>query len=633
VALFAKSHRLPVSAVAGVRAGSLHTTTDPATHDEWAYAHFVPSDSPYAVALQGGGGIGVFTRAPKGQWEPANASVANGCGSGLPSTVATAWKLNQPALCGSASASHAETRSALAPQTSDATTTGVGPIATTQVGVDDNPETNSFNLESADCDPYTAIDGVSATDAPECDADSSVTNANGTVTTVQNQGEYWCADFAKWVWQQAGVNDTGVLDPGADSFYTWGHDQGETLSVDGTNPQVGDAVVLYGQLDGGAGPGLNVEADHVGIITNVYTNGNVDTVNGDFQGASTIGVYQWTDMSLSSYAATAEGSGETWVLVPPILPATPPASISSFSAAPSTVPAGGGSVTLTADASNASSYAFTSTSSAVTGLGSVDSSSGSAQDAVEIPATQAAVTYTFDVTATGAGGTSAESPVTVTQSAPVYEEAFESNKQQLVTYGSIDQNSDEPMLAAGSSPALAALPGGGTEEAYVNPSGALNLWGSGGSYATGQGVESGTNPSIAAASSGGFEVVFMAAGSGGKLYTWTSTGDKTTDTGQLMAAGSSPTVAAVSGGGYEIAFAAISTGYLCVLGSALDDNTGQGIETGTRAAIAGASSGGFKVAFMAAGTGGKMYTWTSTGEATTNTGQGMQGGTSPAITT
>jgi hypothetical protein len=36
---------------------------------------------------------------------------------------------------------------------------------------------------------------------------------------------------------------------------------------------------------------------------------------------------------------------------------------------------------------------------------------------------------------------------------------------------------------------------------------------------------------------------------------------------------------------------------------------------------------------MAAGTGGKMYTWTSTGEATTNTGQGMQGGTSPAITT
>ena len=312
---------------------------------------------------------------------------------------------------------------------------------------------------------------------------------------------------------------------------------------------------------------------------------------------------------------------------------TPPASISSFSAAPSTVPAGGGSVTLTADASNASSYAFTSTSSAVTGLGSVDSSSGSAQDAVEIPATQAAVTYTFDVTATGAGGTSAESPVTVTQSAPVYEEAFESNKQQLVTYGSIDQNSDEPMLAAGSSPALAALPGGGTEEAYVNPSGALNLWGSGGSYATGQGVESGTNPSIAAASSGGFEVVFMAAGSGGKLYTWTSTGDKTTDTGQLMAAGSSPTVAAVSGGGYEIAFAAISTGYLCVLGSALDDNTGQGIETGTRAAIAGASSGGFKVAFMAAGTGGKMYTWTSTGEATTNTGQGMQGGTSPAITT
>ena len=178
----------------------------------------------------------------------------------------------------------------------------------------DNPANNSFQVESEDCNPYTAIEGVGA---PECDGNGSISNPNGTTTTVQNQGEYWCSDFAKWVWKWAGQPNTGVLDPGADSFYTWGKDEGEALTTDGSNPEVGDAVVLYGQLDGGANPGLNVVADHVGIITYVYPNGNVDTVNGDFQGTTDIGVYRWTDMSLSSYASDAEGPGEKWVLVSP----------------------------------------------------------------------------------------------------------------------------------------------------------------------------------------------------------------------------------------------------------------------------------------------------------------------------
>jgi hypothetical protein len=310
VELFAESHGLPLSAVAGMRAGSLRTAR--AGNVEWAYARFVPSRTADIARFQDGGDSGVFEQ-KSGTWLTAHASIANGCASGLPSAIVNAWGLNKPSLCGAGPSGR---RSSPAPDTAAIARdiSGIAAIAASQVGVTDNPPTNSFADESADCDPYTAIEGVGA---PACGADSTVINPNGTTTTVQNEGEYWCADFAKWVWSWAGQPDTGVLNPGADSFYTWGHDQGETLTTNGTNPQVGDAVVLYGQLDNGASPGLNVVADHVGIITRVYPNGYVDTVNGDFQGTNVIGVYQWTDMSLSTYASDAEGSGEMWVLVSP----------------------------------------------------------------------------------------------------------------------------------------------------------------------------------------------------------------------------------------------------------------------------------------------------------------------------
>jgi hypothetical protein len=308
--LFAKAHRLPVSAVAGMRAGSLRTARD--GNVEWAYARFVPSRTADVVRFQDGGDVGVFER-KGGAWLTARASVANGCAAGLPSAVAKAWGLNKPSLCEQGPPRHG--RSPVSDVIGNATDiSGIPAIAISQVGVTDNPANDSFAVESEDCNPYTAIEGVGA---PECGADSTVTNPNGSTTTVENQGEYWCADFTKWVWSSAGEPDTGVLNPGADSFYTWGYDHGETLTTDGTNPQVGDAVVLYGQLDGGASPGLGVTADHVGIITHVYSNGDVDTVNGDFQGTSNIGVYEWTDMSLSSYASDAEGAGEMWVLVSP----------------------------------------------------------------------------------------------------------------------------------------------------------------------------------------------------------------------------------------------------------------------------------------------------------------------------
>ena len=49
-------------------------------------------------------------------------------------------------------------------------------------------------------------------------------------TGNQGEAEYWCADFAKWVWQNAAgstITDTGDLDAGAVSFYNYGVDHYE----------------------------------------------------------------------------------------------------------------------------------------------------------------------------------------------------------------------------------------------------------------------------------------------------------------------------------------------------------------------------------------------------------------------
>lgn len=76
--------------------------------------------------------------------------------------------------------------------------------------------------------------------------------------------EAWCADFAKWVWAQAGANVDG-LTPAAGSF-------GEYGPVGGT-PQIGDAV-LYNYNGHGY-------ADHVALVVAIYPNGTFDRIAGD----------------------------------------------------------------------------------------------------------------------------------------------------------------------------------------------------------------------------------------------------------------------------------------------------------------------------------------------------------------
>ena len=87
------------------------------------------------------------------------------------------------------------------------------------------------------------------------------------------QPEYWCADFARWVWENNGV-DTSELSAAAGSFYVYGQHH-NTLS---NTPALGAAVVFdYGG---------NGYADHVAIVTQVNDDGTIETASGDWNGQS-----------------------------------------------------------------------------------------------------------------------------------------------------------------------------------------------------------------------------------------------------------------------------------------------------------------------------------------------------------
>jgi hypothetical protein len=194
----------------------------------------------------------------------------------------------------------------------DGTTGGLVTIALAQVGVADNPPVTNFN--GLDCDPYTTLVGNPlGASSKGCKTSSNPPYFRN----VQDVSEFWCADFTKWVWREAGVTSgLATLTPSAASFYTWGVDHGEHIPFGGT-PKTGDAVLLY-PPDTKAPNGTY--ADHVGIVTAVHSNGTVNLVNGDFLGSVNISVQYNTNVRLSTWASIVEGNkGEKWAFVSPRL--------------------------------------------------------------------------------------------------------------------------------------------------------------------------------------------------------------------------------------------------------------------------------------------------------------------------
>jgi len=121
------------------------------------------------------------------------------------------------------------------------------------------------------------------TDPPNtyCNKFSAYWNAGTNDCGNGNLDEEWCADFAAWVWKQAGAQVDYQLAPGylnsnSASFYVWGVQHGTWHPVGSAyTPQPGD-VAVYG-LDPSA-----ETAAHVALVT-ASTNDNAapDVINGD----------------------------------------------------------------------------------------------------------------------------------------------------------------------------------------------------------------------------------------------------------------------------------------------------------------------------------------------------------------
>ena len=84
--------------------------------------------------------------------------------------------------------------------------------------------------------------------------------------------EQWCALFATWAWEQAGVPIPRYAFTG--DIWNWAATWGADLPPTAT-PAVGDAV-LYG-----TGPWSTATSVHVGIVTQVWPDGSIMTVGGD----------------------------------------------------------------------------------------------------------------------------------------------------------------------------------------------------------------------------------------------------------------------------------------------------------------------------------------------------------------
>jgi hypothetical protein len=132
--------------------------------------------------------------------------------------------------------------------------------------------------------------------------------------------EEWCADFAAWAWQEAGVHFTygygpGEINGGSVSFYEWGVANGEWHPATSGYVASPGEVAVYG-LSVGADP----SAVHVAIVTDDASGQRgPDVVNGDGNRTGFSVVETGTDQ------ATADtGNGDSILagyVSPPLVPA------------------------------------------------------------------------------------------------------------------------------------------------------------------------------------------------------------------------------------------------------------------------------------------------------------------------
>ena len=135
-----------------------------------------------------------------------------------------------------------------------------------------------------------------------------------------NRDEEWCADFAAWVWRQAGALVTyqyvpGNLNSSSASFYEWGVAHGTWHPVgSGYVPEPGD-VAVYG-LDV-----ATLIADHVAVVTGYSPRSRgPDVINGDGDRTA----FSVVEAATDQYRADTQGGSTLsgYVSPSPAAPAT-----------------------------------------------------------------------------------------------------------------------------------------------------------------------------------------------------------------------------------------------------------------------------------------------------------------------
>jgi hypothetical protein len=410
---FEAARHLPGASVGGLRAGSVHVGE--AAGAEWAIATFVPSASAsagkLATVFQDGAATGVFHRSG-GTWRLTRTGPYGCAAAGLPAALRASWHLTVPANCSAPAAAGPaaaqQARRAL-PAAGDASRgQAIARVALAQVGVTGTPSVASF--AGVDCNPYsTMVAGFSA-NSDGCGFDQHF--------RVQDENEEWCADFNKWVWQQAGITaGMNTLNAAASSFYAWAQQQGQTPAPDSGTPQAGDSIAFFG-------PGTvsaSAYADHVGVVTSVNADGTINMVNGDFLGAGRVSVEYNTNLDLATWPAAEWGAGEQWVIVTPPTAAQPAAPQATVTGPHTAVT--GTTATFRARASapggTVSQYYWTfgdgrsGNSTAGSGVSHVYAETGTYTATVTVTSSLGTTrTLTWDVTVNGASSAVASAPST-----------------------------------------------------------------------------------------------------------------------------------------------------------------------------------------------------------------------------
>src|SRR5215212_1675062 len=147
-------------------------------------------------------------------------------------------------------------------------------------------------------------------------------NPPGSNCTKFGPCEAWCADFASWVWRQAGVSSFGRI-AWVPALVQWGKQHGTWKAGYDNNPRPGDLVIFSGL--------------HVGIVETVRSSGVITIIAGNTgtENVARRGPASWTNgtamgpAAISGYVSPPSGTRQARASTTSALPQPTPAQMAA----------------------------------------------------------------------------------------------------------------------------------------------------------------------------------------------------------------------------------------------------------------------------------------------------------------